>query len=160
MATYKAVFNDRYLYHANPYHDPKNGQFTYAKGLSTAASIAKQVGGTTNSLNEVVDRFGKTKKQPRADLSKLSDQELNDILRREEMERRYDSYFNTPTEKKGAKLTKDALTVAKALGGIAVAGLTAAAMTITLVKGIRELQWDKNKSYGKPNKINGFNRVG
>lgn len=134
MASYKAVFNDRYLRHDNPNHDPKTGQFTFANG----ASVAKQFKSTTNETSNIVDRFSKGKKNPRADLSKLSDQELNDILRREEMERRYDTYFNTPTEKKGAKYLKDILAITGSVAGIAVAGLTAADIISRFAKAKKE----------------------
>ncbi len=139
MATYKP-----YLKHMNPNHDPKNGQFTFAKGANLGAGIGKNFKSTTNEVSQVVDRYGKTKKNPRADLSKLSDQELRDLLNREEMERRYDTYFNTPTEKKGAKYTKDVLAIAGAVGGVLVAGLTAAGLVVELVKGINSIR-DKNK---------------
>ena len=85
-----------YLIHFNPNHDTTNGQFTFG----TASSVAKGVKSISDTTSQAADRFGKTKKRPRADLSKLSDQELRDILTREEMERRYDTYFNTPTEKR------------------------------------------------------------
>ena len=91
-----------YLIHFNPNHDTTNGQFTFG----TASSVAKGVKSISDTTSQAADKFGKTKKMPRADLSKLSDQELRDILNREEMERRYDAYFNTPTEKKGAKYVK------------------------------------------------------
>lgn len=129
-----------YLVHMNDNHDPKTGRFTFSKGASSGASIAKQFKTTTNEVYQVVDRYGKTKKQPRADLSNLSNKELNDILTREEMEQRYDRYFNTPTEKKGAKYTKDVLAIAGAVGGVLVAGLTAAGLTVELIKGIRSLK--------------------
>ena len=121
MASYKV-----YLQHHNDNHDPKTGQFTF----SNASGIAKNARNANNEIKNVVDKFGKTKKQPRVDLSKLSDQELRDILNREEMERRYDTYFNTPTERKGVKYTKDVLDILGALGGIAVAGLSVAGLIL------------------------------
>lgn len=111
-----------YLIHFNERHDPKTGRFTFASG----AALAKGVKGSIDSANQVADRFTRGKKRPRADLSRLSDKELSDILRREEMERRYDSYFNTPTEKKGMQYVKDILAIAGGISGLAVAGLTAA----------------------------------
>lgn len=131
-----------YLVHYNSEHDSKTGQFTFKK----AADITREARNVNNELTGVVDRFGKTKKQPRADLSKLSDQELRDILNRENMERQYDQYFNTPTEKKGAKYLKDILAISTAVGGIVVAGLTAA----NLGMAIHEKMNQKKGSTGKP----------
>lgn len=111
-----------FLIHFNDKHDPKTGRFTFASG----AAIAKGVKSSTDAMNPALERLSKGKKRPRADLSKMSDKELSDILRREEMERRYDAYFNTPTERKGMQYVKDALAIAGGIAGIAVAGLTAA----------------------------------
>ena len=136
----KIEYSNNYLMHENPFHDPKTGQFTFAQG----ANVAKQLKNVSDQAYQYVDKHSKTKKGPRVDLSKMSDQELRDILTREEMERRYDMYFNTPQEKKGAKFTMDALQVASLVGGILVAGLTAASIA-TAIKD----KWDEKKRSGK-----------
>ena len=110
------------LRHGNPFHDPKTGQFTFA----TAGAISKGVKSWSDNLPNRIDRYTNKKKQPRKDLSHLSDKELDSILRREEMEQRYDRYFNTPVESKGATTLKEILAVAgdvaAVVGPIAVAG--------------------------------------
>lgn len=117
-----------YLIHFNPNHDTTNGQFI----SGTTSTIAKNVKDVSNATYQYADKYGKTKKRARADLSKLSDQELRDILNRENMERQYDQYFNTPTEKKGAKFVKgaaSAITLAATAVG-AVAGATLGILTL------------------------------
>lgn len=106
-----------YLRHMNENHDPKTGQFTF----STMSSLGSQTKKVTDAASNVVDRFSKGKKGPRADLSNLSNKELQEILTREEMERRYDTYFNTPTERKGAEYLKTALSIA----GVAATSIAA-----------------------------------
>lgn len=114
-----------YLRHMNENHDPKTGQFTF----STMSSLGKESKRVTDSASSLVDRFGKTKKQPRADLSGYSNKELQEILTREELERRYDTYFNTPTERKGAEYAKTILSIAgvaaTTIGAIGTLGMVA-----------------------------------
>lgn len=111
------------LQHGNPNHDPKTGQFTF----STIGAVSKGVKNLSDNLPRRIDRYTQKKKAPRKDLSHLSDQELNNILNREQMERRYDEYFNTPVESKGATTLKEILAiagdVAAVVGPIAVAGV-------------------------------------
>lgn len=112
-----------YLRHANPFHDPKTGQFTF----STIGAVSKGVKSLSDNLPQRIDRYTRKKKAPRKDLSHLSDKELNEILNREQMERRYDEYFNTPVESKGATTLKEILAVAgdvaAVVGPLAVAGV-------------------------------------
>lgn len=111
------------LRHANPFHDPKTGQFTF----STVGAVSKGVKSLSDNLPQRIDRYTRKKKAPRKDLSHLSDKELNEILNREQMERRYDEYFNTPVESKGATTLKEILAVAgdvaAVVGPLAVAGV-------------------------------------
>lgn len=111
------------LRHANPFHDPKTGQFTF----STVGAVSKGVKSLSDNLPQRIDRYTRKKKAPRKDLSHLSDKELNEILNREQMERRYDEYFNTPVESKGAATLKEILAVAgdvaAVVGPLAVAGV-------------------------------------
>lgn len=111
------------LRHANPFHDPKTGQFTF----STIGAVSKGVKSLSDNLPQRIDRYTRKKKAPRKDLSHLSDKELNEILNREQMERRYDEYFNTPVESKGATTLKEILAVAgdvaAVVGPLAVAGV-------------------------------------
>jgi len=123
-----------YLVHMNENHDPKTGQFTFRQG----SNIAKEAVKSNEAITNAIDRFGKTKKKPRADLSNLSNKELNDILTREEMEQRYDRYFNTPTEKKGATYAKNILAIAGVAGTLVVSGLTAVSLIMSIQDKIRE----------------------
>jgi len=67
-----------------------------------ADSIAKGA----KASGSVIDMFNKPKKGKRADLSQMSDQELNSILNRERLERQYDEYFNPPQINKGWEIVK------------------------------------------------------
>lgn len=92
-----------------------------AEGLSGVQSGLNTAG---NALRQV--RL-KEKKNPRADLSNISDDQLRKILNREQMERQYDQLFNTPTENKGQKFINGlstGLTIAAGIAGLAVAGVT------------------------------------
>jgi hypothetical protein len=92
-----------------------------AEGLSGVQSGSNTAG---NALRQV--RL-KEKKNPRADLSNISDEQLRKILNREQMERQYDQLFNTPTENKGQKFINGlstGLTIAAGVAGLAVAGVT------------------------------------
>lgn len=88
------------------------------------SSVGSGLNATSNALRQV--RF-KEKKNPRADLSKMSDDQLRKVLNREQMERQYDQYFNTPVESKGQKFVNGLATgigIAAGLTGIAVGGVT------------------------------------
>lgn len=92
-----------------------------AEGLS---GVQTGLNSTANALRQV--RL-KEKKNPRADLSNISDDQLRKILNREQMERQYDQLFNTPTENKGQKFINGlstGLTIAAGIAGLAVAGVT------------------------------------
>lgn len=84
-----------------------------SKGLGSLAGGVKQI-----KLKET--------KNPRADLSHLSDAQLRTILNREQMERQYDQYFNTPVENKGQKYIDaigTGLTIATGVATLAVLGI-------------------------------------
>lgn len=103
----------------NKNHKTRAGRV--AEGLDSASR------GLSNAANATRNIRLKQKKNPRIDLSKYSDKELDAILRREEMEQRYDRYFNSPQENKGQKFVDGlttALAIAGGVAGIAVAGVT------------------------------------
>ncbi|MBP5598236.1 MAG: hypothetical protein J6Y02_22910 [Pseudobutyrivibrio sp.] len=136
-----------YLIHFNKNHSKSNGQFIsgdgdgdginndranqrkeLARGAAfgrNASKISKEVGKGLGSASNIVDKAWKTKQNPRKDLSKISDKELQQILNRERMEQEYNRYFNTPTENKGKAFVKDALSIA-----VDVAAITTAAFTV------------------------------
>ena len=67
-----------------------------------AESLAKGA----KASNNIIDMFNKPKKGARFNLSEMSDSELRAILDREQMERRYDEYFNPPQINKGWEVVK------------------------------------------------------
>ena len=96
---------------------------TYNKNHPTSArQLGEALSTTQNNLNAMGNTLRQiklpTKKNPRADLSHLTDKELDSILRREEMEQRYDRYFNTPVESKGQKFIDGAATIIPIVGGV------------------------------------------
>lgn len=134
-----------YLIHFNQNHDKKNGQFTFGDGdgdgqvgegrkkwdsgdykrfgknLELAGKGATKTAGSVRSIAQNV----KPKKNPRKDLSSMSDAELQKILNRERMELEYDRYFNSPQESKGKKFLENValgLEIAGALATIAGVG--------------------------------------
>lgn len=118
-----------YLRHGNDAHDPKTGRFTF----KIASKVTQGGKNAADTAYQYVDRFSKAQKGPRADLSNMSDEELRKILTREEMERRYDTYFNTPTERKGVEYVKTALTITAGVLGVVTTGLGVAAGIQTVV---------------------------
>lgn len=66
----------------------------------SVSEVSKGLGSLAGGVKQI--RLKETK-NPRADLSHLSDAQLRTILNREQMERQYDQYFNTPVENKGQK---------------------------------------------------------
>ena len=106
----------------NPWHYKSNGRFANApEALRTASGAASN---TANML-EPYGRNMYTRK-PRKDLSKLSDQELQQILNRERMERQYDDYFNPPRETRGKKFVDGTVSALKITGivlGIVASGV-------------------------------------
>ena len=128
-----------YLRHMNENHSPKTGQFISGDGdgdgitkdhknqrsfNSTKASrISKTVSEGSRNLSSNLNSFSK-KQNSRADLSNLSNKELNDILTRERMEQEYNRYFNSPQENKGINFVKTALDITATAAGIAATGFT------------------------------------
>ena len=94
--------------------------------------VAEGLSGVQTGLNSMGNALRQTKlptkKNPRADLSKLSDDQLRKILNREQMERQYDQYFNTPIESKGQKFIDGAATIIPIIGG--AVGIAVGAVTL------------------------------
>lgn len=74
----------------------------YKKFADTAKQISEASKGTSN----MIDMFNIPKKNGRIDLSDMTDAELNNILNREQMERKYNDYFNAAEKNKGADYAK------------------------------------------------------
>lgn len=104
---------------------------------STAKKVSGDLGSISGSLNNAANNVRqvkiKDKKAPRIDLSNISDEELRKILNREQMERQYDSLFNTPTESKGQKFVNN-LAVGLSIAGT-IAGIAGAAASIYSIFG-------------------------
>ena len=83
--------------------------------------VAEGLSGVQSGLNSMGNALRQTKlptkKKPRADLSNLSDEQLRKVLNREQMERQYDQYFNTPVESKGQKFIDGAATIIPIISG-------------------------------------------
>lgn len=82
--------------------------------------------GVKDVAKQTSDIAGKVFKDPprgRYDLSEMSDAELASILRREQMERQYNDYFNPPQVNKGREYVQDVANAAGVIGGLAATGL-------------------------------------
>lgn len=111
----------------NPAHDKATGKFTFnpKKASNVANAISTGARNASQNLANNSNSYLRGKKAPRADLSNISDQELRKIIDRENMERQYDSYFNTPTESNGKKFVDGLSTVlgiTATAAGIAASG--------------------------------------
>lgn len=111
----------------NQAHDKATGKFTF--NPNKAANVSRAIStGARNASQNIANNsnsYLRGKKGPRADLSNMSDQELQRIINRENMERQYDNYFNTPTESKGKKFVDGLSTVlgiTATAAGIAASG--------------------------------------
>lgn len=139
MSTYKAINNGPYLSHiavqvskikggtgGNPYHD-KWGKFTFSPESAKRAGMASKT--VSEGMNKASRNLSSSptfnKKNPRLDLSKMSDDELRQVLNRERMEQEYNRYFNTPQESKGKKFVDTALPIAATVVGMVGTGLIA-----------------------------------
>lgn len=87
--------------------------------LESAKQIAEGVGDVTKNAGSLAGTFFKDPPRGRYDLSSMSDQELQSILRREQMERQYNDYFNPQQESKGRKFVETAVNVVTTTTAIA-----------------------------------------
>lgn len=101
--------------------------------ISSAKNVVEGVGSVTKSAGELVTPFFKDPPRGRYDLSNMSDQELQAILRREQMERQYNDYFSPRQENQGKKFVETAV---KVIG--TTASITGTALGIALA--IKELR--------------------
>lgn len=106
-----------------------SGKKQVVEGLS---GVQTGLNSTANALRQV--RL-KEKKNPRADLSKMSDEQLRKVLNREQMERQYDQLFNTPTENKGQKFINAAATIIPIVSGAVGIAIGAVTLADKLGKG-------------------------
>lgn len=109
--------------------DPNKWVKDDLKAMQGLAVASKEASEQTSKL---LDQIFKTKPNARLDLSKMSDQELRNILNREQLERQYNDVFNKPQENKGKEYVKKALEINSTLAATAVAGLTIAVLIKTL----------------------------
>lgn len=99
--------------------------------LESAKNVAEGVGTMARSTGELVTPFFKDPPRGRYDLSRMSDQELQAILRREQMERQYNDYFNPRQENKGRKYVETAV---KVIGTTATLASTALGIALAIKK--------------------------
>ena len=101
--------------------------------LNTVKELAKSTKELSDTGIKLVDQIFPTKQNEKIDLSKMSDQELRQILNREQLERQYNDMFNKPQENKGKEFVKKALEINSTIAGTAVTGLTIAWLIKNLV---------------------------
>lgn len=87
--------------------------------LESAKNVVEGVGDVTKNAGSLANTFFKDPPRGRYDLSSMSDQELQSILRREQMERQYNDYFNPQQENKGKKFVETAVNVVTTTTAIA-----------------------------------------
>lgn len=110
--------------------DPKK----WAKDdLNRAIETAKIAKSGLSDSEKLVDLVWKDKTVKRLDLSKMSDREIKEAINREIDEIRYNDLFNKPQENKGKTYVKEFLKANEHVAGIAVTGLSIAALIKMLV---------------------------
>lgn len=96
--------------------------------LNAMKDLAKAHKDVSDESIKLVDQIFKTKPNKRLDLTNMSDQELRQILNREQLERQYNDIFNKSQENKGKEYAKKVLEINSTLAGTAIAGLTIAVL--------------------------------
>lgn len=96
--------------------------------LNTMKDLAKAHKDVSDESIKLIDQIFKTKPNKRLDLSNMSDQELRNILNREQLERQYNDIFNKPQENKGKDFVKKVFDINSTLAASAIAGLTIAVL--------------------------------
>lgn len=91
--------------------------------LKNYQNIATGVKDISRQTSDIAGKVFKDPPRGRYDLSEMSDAELASILRREQMERQYNDYFNPPQVNKGREYVQDVANAAGVIGGLAATGL-------------------------------------
>lgn len=115
--------------------DPNKWVRDDLKSMTELAKASKDASVATSNLT---DRLFKTKPNKRLDLSKMSDNEIRNLINRENLELQYNDMFNKPKENKGKKFVKDALNVNTTIAETAIAGLTIATLAVGLYAKLHE----------------------
>lgn len=100
--------------------------------IKNMEDLAKETRNISDDTGRLVDKIFKTKPKERLDLSHMSDQEIRQILNREQLERQYNDVFNKPEENKGKEFVKTALEVNSIIAAQVVTGLTIAQLIMAL----------------------------
>ena len=98
----------------------------------TLAKAKVVVDATSNAVKTAKDinkEFGSARKNPRMDLSKMSDQEMRTKINRELLERQYNDVFNPPRVSRGQQIVGKTLEVA---GGVLAAGASALGIALAI----------------------------
>lgn len=118
---------------------------------SRSKQLSDALSSTQSGLNTMGNALRQTKlptkKNPRVDLSNLSDEQLRKVLNREQMERQYDQYFNTPVESKGQKFIDNAATIIPIIGGAVGIAVGATALVDWISKGKKKQKKKDNTWY-------------
>lgn len=118
-------------------HRSKKSQGMSTNDLKSGVQATSAIAKGANTMYSQSDKLFKSKKKnPRADLSNMSDKELREVLNRETMERQYDAYFNAPQESKGKEYFQNTMAVV----GTA-ATVVGTALSIALA--VKQLKGDK-----------------
>ena len=97
---------DKQVKDINALNDPKKW---VQDDIKTLAELSKSSAELSTSATKLVDMVWKDKKNPRLDLSQMTDKEIRDAINREIIERQYNDMFNQPTQSKGKEFVKNAL---------------------------------------------------
>ena len=100
--------------------------------IKTLTELAKASERASDESVDLIDRIFKDKKNPRLDLSNMSDKEIRDAINREIIEKQYNDLFNKPKENKGKKFVKDTLAINSVIASQVITGLTIAGLIIAL----------------------------
>lgn len=100
--------------------------------LKTGVDLARASKDASTATSNLTDKLFKTKPNQRLDLSKMSDNEIRNLINRENLELQYNDMFNKPKENKGKKFVKTALDINSTVAETAIAGLTIATLAVGL----------------------------
>lgn len=116
--------------------DLKDPRRWVEEDITRSKSITDYGKSIANELNNA-EKLTRRKVNKRADLSKMTDAELRNVINREMLERQYNQMFNAPEVSKGREIVSKVLDI----GGTAL-GLSSSALGIALM--INQLKAGKN----------------
>ena len=97
---------DKQVKDINALNDPKKW---VQDDIKTLTDISRSSSELSTETSKLIDTIWKDKKNPRLDLSDMTDKEIRDAINREIIERQYNDMFNQPAQNKGKEFIKNAL---------------------------------------------------